>query len=78
LNFWLNVSFHPGDQNRRHLALDGINTPVSQALGSDQAILGAMPTKLLSHKKTICPGQVWVGRGLLIDRAIGWPRGGQG
>jgi len=63
------VSFHPGEFNRSHAALDGINTPVRQELGSDQVAPGATFSKLLPHTNTICPGQVLVGSGLLIDRA---------
>ena len=71
------MSFHPGDQNRRHLALDGINTPVRQELDSNQVTPGAMFSKLLPHTKPICPGQVWVGKGFLIDRASELPSGRQ-
>jgi len=71
------VSFHPGDQNRSHAALDGINTPVRQELGSDQVAPAATFSKLLPHTNTICPGQVLVGSGLLIDRGSDWPRGRQ-
>ena len=71
------MSFHPGDQNRRHLALDVTNTPVREELGSNQVAPGATFSKLLPPTKTICPGQVWVGSGLLIDRASELPNGRQ-
>ena len=76
-NFRPVVSFHPGELNRGHVALDGTNTPGRQELGSVQAIPGATFSKLLSHTKTIWPGQVLLGRGLLIDRASDWSSGRQ-
>ena len=71
------MSFHPGELNRGHVALDGTNTPVREELGSAQVTPGATFSKPLSHTETICLGQVWVGTGLLIDHASDLPIGRQ-